>query len=250
MAAFALDDVVKSAVQVGRGTPRSGKADARVMLSAVTDGNLVYPVTLLVEQIQDGSMEVVGAEALPGIDRQRLYSYSVKRGIKTEPAVSRTDAAETSSLTSTGSGISIAKLYEAVKGDLAKTVEGFREDEKRAAQGEVFTRLQLPFSPSQGGSSDSSIAQSQTAVNNSVSEDGGNDAGNIQADRQTPGSPQPGQPSFPGQDQRNIGFRFPHVDGDLLAAQMSLIVNESPHTHPYGFLLLFHRSTSSQLILS
>lgn len=38
-----------------------------------------------------------------------------QKGIKTEPAVSRTDAAETSFLTSTGSGISIAKLYEAVK---------------------------------------------------------------------------------------------------------------------------------------
>ncbi|MBQ2948328.1 MAG: hypothetical protein IJD94_05055 [Clostridia bacterium] len=124
-AAFALDDITKKAVLVGNGTPRDGKTGLRVFLSATSDKQFVYPVTLLVEQIPNGGMKIVGAEILDGIDRQKLYSYSVKKGIKRESAVSRTDAAETSSLTSTDSIISISSLYDVVKGDLKKTVEGF-----------------------------------------------------------------------------------------------------------------------------
>lgn len=53
-----------------------------------------------------------------------VFCFRLRYCIKTEPAVSGTDATETSSLTSTGSSISIAKLYEAVKEGVAKLRAG------------------------------------------------------------------------------------------------------------------------------
>lgn len=77
--AFELDDMVKDAVLIGKGIPRTGKVDMRVLMSAISDGQLVYPVTIHVEQIPGGSVEIVGAETLSGIDRQRLRAYSIKK---------------------------------------------------------------------------------------------------------------------------------------------------------------------------
>lgn len=121
--ALAIADVVENAVPVATVNARDGVKGAYLMLSAVEDSEMVYPVRLTVYETGEDMGEITGIEALNGINKRYLYSANASSGIKKGTGSIKPRGLGDNAITLTGSEISIADLWEQVKDHFFDNIE-------------------------------------------------------------------------------------------------------------------------------